>query len=97
MQNKLKPIQKKIGLLQTVWPVAASVGIILTDNGCGEYQPPVGSTIPSATDPELYKEVSWAWAWANQQEASPSGICFRFLLELLSWLPSITDFNIFLL
>lgn len=91
MQNKLEPIQKKkkIGLLRPDWPVAASVGIILTDNWCGEYQPSVGSTIPWAADPELYKEVSRTQTWANQQEA--------FLLELLSWLPSVMDFNIFLL
>lgn len=60
MQNKWEPIQKKIGLLQPDWPVAASVGIILFDDWCGKYQPAVGSTIPWATDPELCKEVSWA-------------------------------------
>lgn len=96
MQNKWEPIQKKIGLLQPDGPVAASVGIILFDNWCGKYQPAVGSTIPWGTDPELCKELSWARPWANWQEASPSGVCFKILLEFLSWLPLITDFNIFL-
>lgn len=46
-------------------------GDCLNCNWSRRAQPTVGGTIPYAGGPELYKKVSWAWAWEGASQVPP--------------------------